>query len=215
MNLIFIDQFGVKYMTGSIFKLLTKYEKNDLLFFISSSYFKRFSSEPGFKKYFSDLSKNVVDNIPLKDIHSCISEMYRQWCPKGFISDFSLIKKGNIYGLIFVSNNILGFRKFLESCWKIDTESGENNSLNPDQANLFNSEKTQNFQDKLKAELIAGKINNEKILYKHTLLSGMLPKHAKDVITELYADKKISTPEGKPRNSEAGYKAPRNIIVQD
>jgi len=215
MNLILIDQFGVKNITESIFKLLTKHKKNDLLFFISSSAFKRFASKPEFKKYFPNLSKSDVDNIPQKDIHKFISNMYAEWLPKGFISHFSLIKKGNIYGLIFVSNNILGLKKFLESCWKIDTESGENNFFNSDQTTLFNSEKIQNFQDELEKKLINGRLNNERMLYQFTLLSGMLPKHAKDIIKKLYANKKISTLKGKPRNSEAGFKAPRNIIVKD
>ena len=215
MNLIFIDQFGIKHMNKYIFQLLTRYPKNDLLFFISSSFFKRFASESEFQELFPEISKNEVDKIPQKEIHSFIAKKYQSWLPStAFTSHFSLLKKGNVYGLIFVSHNILGLRKFLDSCWKIDTESGSNNFRDERQATLFASDKIQTFQANLRDKFEKGRMSNERILYQYTLLSGMLPRHAKEIISELYKSKIIRTNNGKPRNSDAGYKSPRNIIVQ-
>lgn len=136
--------------------------------------------------------------------------------PNGSIytSHFSLVNKGNVYGLIFVSHNLLGLRKFLDSCWKIDKETGENNFSSTEQLSFFISEKIEAFQKELKNKLINGRIDNERMLYQYTLLSGMLPKHSKEVINNLYKEKIVFTNKGKPRNSKDGYNSPRNIIVK-
>ncbi|MCL2000564.1 MAG: three-Cys-motif partner protein TcmP, partial [Planctomycetes bacterium] len=51
-NLIFIDQYGIKHVSGEVFKTLIGLPKTDFLFFISSSYMKRFAGTPEFKAIF-------------------------------------------------------------------------------------------------------------------------------------------------------------------
>jgi len=225
MNLLFIDQYGIKYMTREIFNTLTNFPKNDLIFFVSSSSFLRFSSTPEFKALFPDITEEELQYVKQKDVHKFISNKYQLWLKQKniFITHFSIMKNGNVYGLIFVSHHIKGMRKFLDACWEIDKDTGEANydiwtgnikTQSPQNMSLFLDQKIERFQSALETILLSGRIKNERELYSKIIRAGMLPKHAKNLVAKLWKEKKITTSNGrKPRISEEGYNNPRSILT--
>src|SRR4051812_14809313 len=50
-NFLFLDQNGIKQITEDVFSRLISLKQTDFLFFISSSYIKRFSEVDEFRKY--------------------------------------------------------------------------------------------------------------------------------------------------------------------
>jgi three-Cys-motif partner protein len=51
-NFLFLDQNGIKQITKDVFEKIISLKQTDFLFYISSSYFKRFATTPEFQKYF-------------------------------------------------------------------------------------------------------------------------------------------------------------------
>lgn len=133
-KLVFIDQFGISALDETKFKLLTEITRLDWILFISSNIVHRFSDHPAIQKYI-----NIENRGNFADIHKIIADYYRKMLPKGkeyFVSQFSLKKKSNIYGLLFGSRNILGAEKFTNVCWKIDPIGGEANYDLPSNAKI-------------------------------------------------------------------------------
>jgi len=54
-NFLFLDQNGIKEITSDIFRKIISLKSTDFLFFISSSYFKRFAETPEFRRYFPEI----------------------------------------------------------------------------------------------------------------------------------------------------------------
>src|ERR1700761_8771241 len=67
-NFLFLDQNGIKQITKDIFLKITLLKQTDFLFYISSSYFKRFATTPEFQKYFP-FDANEVQQINYYHIH--------------------------------------------------------------------------------------------------------------------------------------------------
>lgn len=128
-NLIFLDQFGVKYVNEERFKVLIALPVTDIIFFISSSTFNRFHTDDNVTNVIG-LSSEEIQEKPFYEIHRLVHEKYSELIPKKasyLLAPFSIKKGTNIYGLIFGSGHPLGMEKFLGICWKKDEETGEAN----------------------------------------------------------------------------------------
>ncbi|KAB2867764.1 MAG: three-Cys-motif partner protein TcmP, partial [Bacteroidales bacterium] len=125
---MFIDQYGIKQVTKTLFQDLVSLAKTDFLFFISSSYLKRFKELPEFKKYIDDNKIDFSDTKPTH-CHRVVFQYFKRLVNKEpyFLGQFSIKKGTNVYGLIFGSNSHLGMRKFLDVAWKMDPFTGEAN----------------------------------------------------------------------------------------
>ncbi|MGV3589789.1 MAG: three-Cys-motif partner protein TcmP [Adhaeribacter sp.] len=102
-NLLFIDQFGIKQVTPDIFKSITALRQTDFIFFISSSFIRRFKAHESFKKYLDTTKMNLDESQPLV-VHRVVLDYYRSLIPAGmeyYLAPFSIKKGSNIYGLIF------------------------------------------------------------------------------------------------------------------
>lgn len=223
-NLIFIDQCGVKEVDESVFRKLISRQMTDFLFFISSSAFNRFS----YTKYLNP-GEHLNKNTPFKDIHRAIANMYRAMIPPGqkyYLAPFSLKKKAHIYGLIFGSNHLLGILKFLEICWKVDTERGTANfDIDEDRLpqknqtlNLFGendkSSRVKAFQSELREKIIEGRFESDKDVFTYTLTNGFLPtKHAKEVLSSLSKEGRISMDNMQLRMGSICIKEPRRFTL--
>lgn len=103
-----------------------------MLFFLSSSFIRRFYKEPSIRKYLP-LNEEEFGAVPYKEAHRYICRnFYRKLIPTGFeyyVAPFSIRKESgsNIYGIIFGSSRLLGLDKFLQVCWKNDEATGEAN----------------------------------------------------------------------------------------
>ena len=126
-NFLFLDQNGIKQITENIFSKLIGLQITDFLFFISSSYIKRFGEVEEFKKYLK-ITKQELEDKSYYHIHRIVLNYYRTLIPndkKYFLAPFSIKKAAGIYGLIFGSNHTYGMEKFLSVCWKHDALTGE------------------------------------------------------------------------------------------
>jgi len=227
-NLLFIDQCGIKGVPDNVFKALISLNGTDFLFFIASSFFKRFKDLAEFKQYI-DTTDYITDNTPYSDMHRAIASMYRSFIPSDeeyYLIPFTIKKGANIYGLIFGTRSLLGASKFMKICWDIDSERGEANfdidndnlpSKPGDMGDLFkDNEKSQKvtlFQAELENKLLGGKFATDKQIFVYSLESDVLPtKHAKPVVTRLIKEGRISCV-GSPRLSKSCIAEPRLLNV--
>lgn len=201
---MFLDQFGIKQITESIFKQLTGLKRTDFIFFISSSFANRFAEQPEFKAYLN-LSRQSFDPTKPHHCHRVVFDYYKQLIPNGaeyYLAPFSIKKGSNIYGLIFGTNHLLGIEKFLNICWNINPNTGDanydidNEKINPNEPSLFPgydiSNKLQVFKNELRDKITNDEITLNTQVYRHAFEMGCLPKHANEVIRELRKHKTIS-----------------------
>lgn len=200
-KLFFLDQYGVKEIPESIFKKLISFVRTDFIFFISSSFVKRFNEKEEFKTYLS-ISKEAFNEKRPYHSHRVVFEYYKQLVDtEYFLAPFSIKKKSNIYGLIFGSNNTYGLEKFLKVCWNINPNTGDAN-YNIDeegaavqQLNMFGDnsiKKLVAFEKELTDKIKQKELNTLYLCYKFTLEYGCLPKHANDVLRKLMKSKVIT-----------------------
>lgn len=203
-NLVFLDQNGVKHITEGIFRYLINIKRTDFLFFISSSTIKRFCEHPNIRQHIN-LSLEEVERTPYHQIHKLVLEYYQSLVPANkemYLAPFSLLKKPNVYGLIFGSSHVLGIEKFLNSCWKIDKTRGEanfdidNDKIQEGQFDLFSGglrkpKKVEIFERDLAERICKSDLKSDKDIYLYTITNGFLPSHANKVINALIDDNKI------------------------
>ena len=216
-NLVIMDQFGVKEVTPEVVKTLAGCRATDILFFISSSYLRRFANEPSIQSHFNMSAKELASS-DYKSIHRHICDYFRSTLPssmKYHLAPFSIRKGGNIYGVIFGSSNLLGLQKFLEVCWELDEVTGEANyDIDDDPARFgqmsFFSEmnviKKQDAFERDLAEMLRGRTGagsrtvpaTNIDVYRFTLEKGFLPKHAREHLTKLQRAGKLEVQDARP-----------------
>ncbi|MFT3846439.1 MAG: three-Cys-motif partner protein TcmP [Lacibacter sp.] len=202
-NFLFLDQNGIKQITESVFVKLIELKQTDFLFFISSSFIKRFNELAEFKKYLK-ITKQDLDGKSYYHVHKVVLEYYRSIIPKSkeyFLAPFSIKKPAGIYGLIFGTNHTLGIEKFLHVCWKYDKLTGEanfdidNEGIDLAKPSLFDEfnkpTKRHVFEQKLKSKILSGDLKQGKEVYLWTLSEGFLLKDANVILNELLDQEKI------------------------
>ena len=202
-NFLFLDQNGIKQITDDIFRKIIDLQQTDFIFFISSSFIKRFADSENFQKYLQ-ITKQELENKSYYHIHRIVLEYYRSRVPNGikyYLAPFSIKKPAGIYGLIFGSNHIYGLEKFLDVCWKHDKLTGEanfdidNENINVDKPTLFEEynipKKIQVFESNLKNKILGHTLKTDIQVYTFALEEGFLPKHVNKVFEKLKAEGKI------------------------
>lgn len=236
-NLIFFDQFGVKFVTRSLFQEISRMDKTDLLFFTSSNTVQRFHSNPNVTQTLG-LDSATIKKIEPRKIHDLVTNAYKEFVPKDvtyYISSFSLQKgrSKNRYGLIFGSRHPLGIEKFLKICWDKDKLSGAaNHDIEDDrkksQLVFFGDDnegkrwtKVERFEQLMKEKILNGTLATDRDIVIFLLGEGFISKHARPVINSLKKDGKI-TYKGRlsysasilyRRPGQKGYKPPTLIKV--
>lgn len=203
-NLLFLDQNGIKQITPDIFKKIIALKQTDFLFFISSSFIRRFCELEEFSKYLT-INKTDLEGKDYYHIHRIVLDYYRSLIPKGkeyFLAPFSIKKGGNIYGLIFGTGHTLGIEKFLRVCWEIDPQTGESNydidreNINNAAPSLFKEfnipKKRQVFEEELRDKILNRSLRTDKDVYLFSLNAGFLPKDANTILKELKSNKRIN-----------------------
>jgi len=195
---MFLDQNGIKFINRDIFSKLISLDRTDFLFFISSSFAKRFAEVPEFMEYLK-VSREEFESSKPYDCHRVILKYYKSLIPsyKDYkLAPFSIRKpnNGNIYGLIFGSNSPLGLEKFLTTAWKLDKHTGEANfNIDNDQIihgniSLFPEynviKKVELFRNSL-IEFLKETPRTNKEVYLFTLESGFIPTHTIEILKEL------------------------------
>ncbi len=202
-NFLFLDQNGIKQITEGIFSQLIKLRQTDFLFFISSSFIKRFVELEEFNKYLK-ITKQDLEGKSYYHIHRIVLSYYRSMIPKSkkyFLAPFSIKKPSGIYGLIFGTNHTLGIEKFLHVCWKHDKLTGEanfdidNEKIDLAKPGLFAEYNTPNkrqvFEAALKEKIIQKELKTDEDVYLHSLNEGFVLKDANNVLKNLSDEGKL------------------------
>lgn len=226
-NLIFLDQFGIKYINRERFDTLTKLKVTDILFFISSSTFNRFPDDPNVIDII-ELDSDQIKEIPFYDIHRLIQQKYSELIPDGRsygLAPFSIKKGTNIYGLIFGSGHPLGLERFLEICWDMDGITGEANfDIQGDrkklvQPSLFPEENQLNkltkFEDSLKSKILSGELDSDLEVFVYALNNGFIARHIIPIVKKLKEEKliKVSHPSFKSSTVWKKDRKPKKIDI--
>jgi len=202
-NFLFLDQNGIKQITKEVFDKIISLKQTDFLFYISSSYFKRFASTPEFQRYFL-LDPAQVQQMNYYHIHRNVLQHYKSLIPSNkiyYLAPFSIKKGPNIYGLIFGTNHTLGIEKFLTIAWKNDKVRGEANydidseNIDIKTPSLFEEynkpNKRQIFEQNLTDDILNRKLGDKHSVYLHALNEGFLFKDANIVLNRLKANNKV------------------------
>ncbi len=217
-NLVLMDQFGVKEVTPEVVKMLLDCGHTDILFFISSSYLRRFIDEPELKKIFQ-MDSSQVKNVEYRTIHRHICDYYRSQLGvhKAYVAPFSIKKGSNIYGVIFATGQRRGIEKFLDVCWKLDPSTGESNYSIDDEAiwygqqSLFSELNVIRKVDIFEKSLVdfVQKQNRTNIeLYDYCLNQGFCSMKANESLRKLQNDGSIAVIDistGKPARKGSFY----------
>jgi len=199
-SLVFMDQFGVKY--SNYISEFEKFDRTDFLFFISSSYLKRFAETREFKNTLELTEEDIekFKNSPYKLIHEATIQFLKgRLLPNSSLKlySFSLKKGNNIYGLIFGAKHPLAVDKFLYIVWKINTINGSANyDIYDDEEKkqpilfpeLVGKTTIQLFQEEFKEDVLGGRIQTNKDAYYYTIEKGNIPIHAIEVLRILKKD---------------------------
>lgn len=202
-NFLFLDQNGIKQITEEVFGKLITLKQTDFLFFISSSYIKRFGEVEEFQRYLR-ITKETLEGQSYYHIHRLVLNYYRSKIPAGkkyFLAPFSIKKRTGVYGLIFGTNHTLGIEKFLNVCWKHDKLTGEANfdidnekisKIQPSLFDVFNiPTKRQVFEASLRKKILEKELETDMNVYLFTLNEGFLIKDANLIMRDLAANGKI------------------------
>lgn len=126
---VLLDQYGFSQITKTVFLKLVTSPLTDFIFFISSSFIKRFRDVEAVKAYI-DTNKLDFEETKPKECHRIIADYFRDLIPADkeyYIHHFTIQKGTNYYGLIFGTSHTLGMEKFVKVCWMEDENSGESN----------------------------------------------------------------------------------------
>lgn len=209
-SLMFFDQNGVKYIEDEYLLPLLQSRLTDFLFFVSTSYFARFSSRAEFNR---NVPFEWNPNNPYNFIHRDVINYIRNKIPyrsKMRVYPFSIKKGSNIYGLIFGASHVIAAEKFLEIAWKKNAINGEANfDIDDDtqkrQGCLFEEfnrpTKIQIFNEEVREAVSSGLIKNNHEAYYYTINRGFLPIHITPVLRNLKNEGIISYDGNSPRVS--------------
>jgi len=200
-NFIFIDQFGLKEVTQSVFETLILLPKTDFMFYLAASTANRFKKIESIIKCIPPLSQEEKDRMDGNNALQILCQAYgTYWVPvhyrdEYFLGSFSIKKGANVYGLIFGSHHPAGIEKFLQAAWKLGGVANfdiDKDGFMPGEDTLFEEFKIpsriREFQQELEEFLRTKPKTSNKWLYGVGLRNGMLPQFVRPVIDKLFKE---------------------------
>jgi three-Cys-motif partner protein len=202
-NLLFLDQFGAQYVDKVLFQYLIQLKTTDVIFFVSSSIFNRFSEHESIQPIL-ELTAEEIKKYPSSKIHKAVTEKYQSFIPENVnycIAPFSIKKGANIYGLIFGSGHPLGVEKFLDICWKQDEKTGEANfdiygeNIDAGAPSLFAEMNTPSkihvFAADLESKILSKQLRTDREIFLYAINNGFTNQHIEPVIAKLKSEQRI------------------------
>lgn len=197
---VLMDQYGFKQINDDIFTKLISFPKTDFIFFIASSFVKRFRELSAVTNYFKKAAIRYDESQP-KECHRNIANYFRSLIPANkeyYLHSFTIHKNKNYYGLIFGTSHTLGMEKFLKVCWKYDNLAGESNcNIENDYApdGLFhdplNTNKKNRISKKIRDHILSGSITNNIDGLRFALSEGCEPSLFVTVISDMKKKKEV------------------------
>lgn len=208
-NLVFIDPYGYKDINKELLLNLMANGRSEVILFLPISHMQRFTNaalqdEESIIQY--EPLRNFVYRFFPNNTHpirhnTVTAKEYIQYIADAlkfggrfFATSYYIERdKANTFALFFMSSNIFGFEKILETKWKLDEEYGggfripeKEQTLNMFEEEFAMETKNENAR-RLRSILMAAiktpKTNKE--IYELVLRSEFLPKHANEVLKEM------------------------------
>ena len=208
-NLVFIDPYGYKDIKKELLLKLMANGRTEVILFLPISHMQRFTNvamqdddsltqyEPlrtFVYSFFPDENHPIRQNtVKAKEYIQYIADALK-FDDKYYTTSYYIERdKANVFALFFMSSNIFGFEKILETKWKLDEGHGGGFRL-PDKdqtLNLFadefaletKNENARKLRNILVDALKTPKTNNE--IYELVLRNEFLPKHANEILKEM------------------------------
>lgn len=229
-NLVFIDPYGYKDIKKELLLSLMKNGFTEVILFLPISHMQRFTNaaiqdEYSISQY--EPLRNFVYSFFLDENHpirqnTVKAKEYIQYIADAlkfenqyFATSYYIERdKANFFALFFMSSNIFGFEKILETKWKLDEEHGGGFKLPDSTGNLFaeefaveaKNENARKLKGILETALKRPLTNNE--VYELVLRNEFLPKHANEVLKEM----QDNIPKFRVVNIITGEKARKNAF---
>lgn len=214
-NFIFVDPYGYKDIHRDLFQRLMKNGRTEILLFLPISFMHRFrnyafneSANKGALPLKAFISEFFPENHPVRNDEEMDVIEYIEALTQAFSIDNTYYTTNyfierdahNYFALFFISNNLLGFEKAVDTKWYFDEEAGKGfyQTQNTSQLSLWGEfEKNEQILkqksklvEKLKVYLSSKERSNAE-LYEFTLRLGYKTSHMNEVLRELQNDGKI------------------------
>lgn len=208
-NLVFIDPYGYKDIKKELLLEFMKNGRTEVILFLPISHMQRFTNaaiqdEDAIIQYeplrefvysfFPDTDHPIRQNtVKAMDYINYVANALK-FNNKFFATSYFIERdKANIFALFFMSSNIFGFEKILETKWKLDEEHGGGFRL-PEKEQTIDmfadefaletkNENASRLRNILEEALKSPKTNNE--VYELVVRNEFLPKHANEVLKDL------------------------------
>lgn len=200
-SLVYLDQNGVKFISQEYINQLEKLKTTDFLYFVSSSFFKRYGKTEEFRKAL-EIKASELEAEEYRNMHRLVLNKIKSRLPEGTelkLFPFSIKKNANIYGIVFGAKSYAAVHKFLTISWKRNELNGEadfdiDEDKKKGQLSLFEDKrmtKIEKFQTDLETKLLNKSSYTNKDVLIYTYQCGHIPKHAETVLKRLKAEKKL------------------------
>ena len=191
-SLVYLDQNGVKFISQEYIDELEKLDTTDFIYFVSSSFFRRYGKTEEFKKVL-EIDIEELESEEYRNMHRLVFNKIYSRLPENSelkLFPFSIKKKRNIYGIIFGAKNYAAVDKFLKIAWKRNSLNGEADfDIDKDeskiQIDMFEGQKMtkiESFKNGLKLKLLERTVVTNKDVLMYTYSKGHIPQHAVDLI---------------------------------
>lgn len=231
-NLVFIDPYGYKDIYKKDIEQLLSRNNTEVIIFLPINQMYRFTIkalEENQKDTYASLVRFVNDFFddthPIKTTTNFEQKEYINYIRdafsfgKYFVTSYNIEKSTNAYyGLFYISHNIKGLEKAVETKWELDRISGE--GFEQKKPNLFYEEfskdRHENRLNEFKKDLVRfleeEKTNND--IYYFTLKSSFLPKYTNNLLKQLDKDGSLVFDIEKPRGYYLAYMYYKNNDIK-
>ncbi|MDX1910124.1 MAG: three-Cys-motif partner protein TcmP [Saprospiraceae bacterium] len=221
-SLVYLDQNGIRFLSEKYLLALEQTTRTDFLYFVSSSYIRRFGDKDEFKSHVP-LDMDEIKSNPYKFIHRILIAQLRQKLPVSTnlkLYPFSLKKGANIHGIIFGASHPRAVDKFLGIAWKRSPINGDANfdvddDLIKGQLDLFAGQlptKIEAFQQRLREKVLSGSILDNFMAFDFALHEAHIGAHAADELKKMKKEGLIDYEGSSPLVTyDNVYKSPRQL----
>lgn len=208
-NLVFIDPYGYKQIHKKTLYTLLSNNRTEVLLFLPISFMHRFTryaftendkkAQP-LKEFISEFfdSNSPICKDEAMDVEEYIKLLAQAFSfGKRFYSTRFLIQRDrkNYFALFFMTSNLLGLEKAVESLWELDNWNGKGFILEEDKnmprifdEQIFIDNKHRENIEKLKTIILSAlqeRARSNCEIYELTLINGFKPTHAREALTLL------------------------------
>lgn len=215
-NLVFIDPYGYKQIHKQTLYNLLENGRTEILLFLPISFMHRFThyaftkddekAKPlkDFIREFFDENSQICNEESM-DVRLYINLLSKAFSfEKKFLTSYYLIQRDckNYFALFFMTSNLLGLERAVDSMWELDSMNGHGFYLETDMNmprlfddDIFIENRHKEHIEALKLIILNALQKREQTnsdIYLLSLTSGYRPSLAKEVLDELESNNQIN-----------------------